>query len=158
MTYNSKRTIISMAVGLALLIAYMVYALGKAAPGTDNLQSWAIAMLVFIGIGLVALIIVQVVFHILVAVGIAAKEGEGNVERILDANMVEDERDKLISLKASRAGYICVALGVMLALAVLALGMAALVALHVLLGALAIGSLLDGAASIYLYERGVQHG
>jgi len=55
MTFKSKRTMTALIAGIILIIAYVVYATGKSAPLPDNLKAWALAMLIFIGIGIVAL-------------------------------------------------------------------------------------------------------
>ncbi|MDL2218062.1 DUF2178 domain-containing protein [Christensenellaceae bacterium OttesenSCG-928-M15] len=161
MTYNSKRTIASMAVGVILFIAYIIYALSKPSPTTESLASWAITMLVFIGIGVAGLIVVQVLFHIAFAIGIAVKEqhrSDKDVERIISASVVEDERDKQINMKASHIGYIIVGMGFMAALVALALESSAVVALHILFAAFFTGSFVEGAVGVYLHERGFHHG
>ena len=161
MTYNSKKTITSMAAGVLLLIGYIIYALGPHAPAPQALNRWAGAILIFIGIGIAGVIIIQILFHIAYAIGIAAKEqhqSDKDVERILASTMVEDERDKLINFKAAHASQICAGLGFVAALAVLTFGGTALLGLHILLGAFSGGSLIEGAVSIHLYERGVHNG
>ena len=161
MTYNSKRTIVDITVGILISIAYIIYALGGNAPAPENLKAWATTMLVFVGIGIIALILIQIIFHILSAIGIAFREQDKNdkeVERIISSSMLEDERDKVIALKSTRVGYVCACLGFMIALAVLALGFPPVVALHVLFGSFAIGSIMEGCMRIYYYERGVRNG
>ena len=161
MSYMSKRTLISMGVGIFLLIAYVIYALGDAAPATGDLKSWAITILIYSGICIAAGIIVQIVFHIVFAAGISIKEkcsDENNVERIIKSSMVEDERYKLISLKSSHIGYICVGFGFLAGLIVLAAGISTVVVLHIMAGAFAVGSIIEGCVSIYLNERGVENG
>jgi hypothetical protein len=120
---------------------------GANSPAPENLKSWATVALVFIGIGAAALIVIQVLFHVALAIGIAVKEREHDdktVERIISSSMVEDERDKIISLKSSHVGYTCVGIGFVAALVALASGMANVVALHILSGAFAIGSITEG--------------
>jgi uncharacterized protein involved in response to NO len=161
MSYNSIRTIVSTVAGVILIAAYIIYALGTNSPAPENLKSWATVMLVFIGIGAAALIIIQVLFHIALAIGIAVREREHDgktVERIISSSMVEDERDKIISLRSSHVGYICVGTGFIAALVALASGMAYVVALHVLSGAFAVGSIIEGIVSVYYYEKGVRNG
>jgi hypothetical protein len=163
MSYNSKRTIASMVAGVLLVTAYIIYALGEHSPAPSDLKSWAIAMLVFIGISVVAVIVIQIVFHIASAVGIAIKEkyqehSDEDVERNLSSLMVEDERDKLISLKSSHIGYIFAGIGFVAALAGLAFGVSGIVALHILFGAFAIGSIAEGIATVCFYEKGVRNG
>jgi hypothetical protein len=95
MSYNSKRNIVSTVTGLIVMAAYLIYALGGHSPDPNDLKSWAITMLAFIGIGVVAVIIIQLLFHLSFAIGISAKEREHNdkaVKRIIKSAMTEDER------------------------------------------------------------------
>lgn len=161
MSYNSKRTIVSMIAGSIVLIAYFIYTLSEYAPDSENLKSWAITILVFIGIGIAGLIVVQILFHVGFAIGVAIKEQsieDKEIERMMEASMIEDERDKLINLKAAHIGYTCAGLGLAVTLTLLAFGGSVIFALHILLGAFSIGSLIEGAVSVYLYERGVHNG
>ena len=146
-----------MAAGVVSLAAYLIYALGKSAPEAGNLKAWAAAMLVFIGISIAFQVITQILFHIIAAAGIAAKEREKNgdtVERIIKSELADDERDKRISLRAVHIGYICAGIGIIAALAVLALGALAVTALHIIIGSCFVSSFVEGAVNIYLYERG----
>ncbi|MDR3050755.1 MAG: hypothetical protein LBU67_03425 [Oscillospiraceae bacterium] len=150
-----------MLAGIALAIAYIFYALGGGAPDPNDLRAWATAMLVFIGIGVAALVVIQIIFHILFAVGTAVRRrdcDDKQVERILSATMSEDEMDRLITLQSTHAGYICAGIGLPAALVMLALGASAVAALHTALGAFAAGSLVEGIVSIRLYEGGVRRG
>ncbi len=161
MTYQSKRAIASMATGILLLATYVVYALEKHSSGPDSLRSWAIAMLAFIGIAVITQIIVQILFHIAFSVGIAVKErecDEKKIDRIISSSMVEDEMEKLISVKSARIGYICAGVGFVAALAALAFGASDVFALHFLFGAFAAGAITEGGVSIYYHERGVRNG
>jgi hypothetical protein len=158
MSYNIK--IINMVAGVLLIIAYSIYAMGETAPASDDLKSWAMAMLIFIGISIVVMIVIQILFHIVLAIGITIKEREEDdetVERIITSTVIEDERDKLISLKSAHLGSACVGAGFIVALIVLAFGSSALVALHIAFGSFIIGSIVEGGASIYYYERGVRN-
>jgi hypothetical protein len=150
-----------MVAGILLMIAYSIYALGKTAPAPDNMKSWAVVMLVFIGVSVAVMIVIQILFHIGLAIGIAVKEKEHDdekVERIIKASMVEDERDKLISLKASHIGYACGGTGFIAALIVLAVGLSTLCALHIVFGSFFVGSIVEGCVSIYHHERGIRNG
>ena len=161
MSYNSKKSIVSMAAGIILMVAYIIYALGDHAPAPDNVKAWAIAMLIIIGIGVAAIIVIMILFHIAFAIGVAAKEHiqgrepDENVERIIKSSMIEDERDKLVELKSNRIGQIFTGLGFVSALTALACGASPVIALHILFGAVALGALIGGGASIYYHERGV---
>jgi len=157
MSIKSKRTLTSIITGAIFLVAYAVYALGRDFSSTD-LKSWAILLLIFIGISIAAMVLIQILFHLIFAVGTAVKEhekGDREVERIIEASVVEDEMDALINLKSGHVGSICTGLGFVAALAALALSVPAAIALHIMFGASALGSLIEGGVSIYFYERGV---
>ena len=161
MSVISKRTVLSMGVGIAALIVYVIYALGEASPAADDLKSWALALLVYIGVCIVAVIIIEILFHIILAVGISVKEKESDakkIDRIIKSSMIEDERDRLINLKSSHTGYACAGVGFVIGLIALALGVSAVAALHIMAGGFALGSVIEGCMSVYFYEKGVHNG
>ncbi|QQO09166.1 hypothetical protein [Breznakiella homolactica] len=165
MSIKSIRTIVNMAAGLLLLAAYLIFALGRRAPDPYNLSAWAVTLLIFIGIGVVLVIVIQILFHIFYAIGVAAKEsmrhgesGDTEAERIVASSLADDEMDRIISLKSLRAGYVCGGLGGMAFLGALAIGLPAVSALHILLGSFFLGTLVEGGMSVFLYEWGVSNG
>ena len=166
MSYTSKRNIVSIVAGIALIVAYVIYAMGANAPATEDIKAWAVAILVFIGIGIGMQIVVQIVFHVVLTIGIAVKEeiktGSKNsgvtAERIVKAEMVEDEWIKIIGLKASRVGSWFVGAGVIAALISLAVGAETVVTLHILFGMSALASVVEGITGIIYHERGVRNG
>ena len=161
MAYTSKRTIINMCVGILLMIVYIVYALSDASPIPEDLKSWALAILIYIGACIVAVIVIQIFFHIAFAVGISVKEKSNDnkmAERIIKSSMVEDERDKLISLKSTRIGYSFTGFGFIAGLITLAIGIPTVVVLHIMTGGFAVGSIIEGVLSVYFNERGVSNG
>jgi len=159
MSFKSKRTLVTLITGIGLAVGYSTYALGRHAPAAGDIGAWALAMLVFIGGAILASIIIQIAFHIIYSVGVAVRERtreDVEVERIIVSDTAEDELDKLIGLKSSRAGYVCTGLGFVVALAALAfLDTSTVAALHVVMGACFAGALLEGCVSIRLYEKGV---
>jgi len=160
MTFKSKRTITDLIAGTALTCAYVAYALSDRTPKPDDLTNWARTMLAFIGIAVGVTIIIQIAFHIVYSISVAVKERERNdkeVERIIAAETAEDELDKLISLKSSRAGYICMGAGFVAVLVTLSFFNASPVtALHILFASIIAGSGLEGFISILFYEKGVK--
>jgi len=121
----------------------------------------SLAILIYIGVGVAAEIVVQILFHIALAVGVSVKEKSHDghiVERIIKSSMIEDERDKLIGLKSSHIGYACAGFGFVMGLIALALGISAVAALHIMAGAFALGSMIEGCVSVYYNERGVHNG
>ena len=148
-----------MIAGEVLTIAYIIHALGKNAPPHGDISMWALTILVFIGISIIAVIVIQILFHIIYGVSVAVKEqkqDDKEVERIIESESKEDEMDRYISLKASHVGYIFAGIGFIAALAGFAFfDSSAVVALHIMLGALFIGNFVEGCISIRFYERGV---
>jgi len=158
MSLKSKSILTSAVAGIVFLTAYAIY-VSRPENTPDTLQAWAVSMLVFIGLSIVALIVIQIVVHIILAIGLAVTEGDGDssrIKRILDSTMAEDEMDRVINLRAARVGYVIAGIGFMGVLLTLAVGLSAVVALHVLFWSIAVGSFVSSAVSIYGYERGVR--
>ena len=161
MTYNSKKNIISMAAGIISVAAYIVYVFMDNTPAREDIQAWAKLMLIFIGVSVAAQIAIQIIFHVAFAIGIAVKEHDKDGEKtkkIINASVIEDERDRLIGLKSLRTGYICAGVGLMAALFALAGGAPVIVALHIIVGSGAVGSFVEGCAGIIYHERGIRNG
>lgn len=167
MSYKVKSTIVSMVTGVLLMAAYAIYVTGRLNSGAatlNDIKFWASTILMFIGIGVIAMIIIQIVFHILLAIakaiGEQVKNGKADdreIERSLKSDMVEDEMDKLISLKSMRVGYAIGGLGFIAALASLVMDYPAAVMLNILFGAFYIGSLVEAIAQLFYYRRGVKN-
>ncbi len=165
MSYQEKRVLVSVFTGVAITAAYGINALGKYQAGLtapEHLKLWAAAMLWYIGIGIVAAIVIQIVFHILVSVAIAAKEsirngncGDDYIKKTIAQEMVEDEMDKLIALKSMRIGFAVAGGGFMLGLITLVLGYTPVLMLNLLFGAFSVGPLLECLTQMYYYRKGV---
>ena len=163
MSYQEKRTIVSVVTGALLLAAYCIYAFGKAGMANlDNLKFWATTILVFIGIGIVALIIIQIVFHILLCISMAVKQkmkdetcDDKEIEKSIEREMVEDEMDKLIDLKATSLSYGLFMAGVLAGLACLAFGMPAQALVIALGAAMIVAGLAGDLAQLAMYRRGI---
>ena len=167
MSYQEKRTIVSVLTGIAVLAAYCIYAFGQAQAinvAPTDLKFWALTMLIFIGIGVGASIIIQIVFHILLSIGLAIKKTIENgtvddkvIEQEIGSEMVEDEMDKLIELKSTRVGFAIAGIGFVAALLSLILNYSPAVMLNVLFISFCAGSILEGFAQLYYYRRGIRH-
>lgn len=161
MSFKSRRTITSMIAGVLLGIVYIVYAIGNRAPAPEDFKAWAVTMLIFTGIGVVMMIVIQILFHIGYAIGVAVKERERDskeIDRIIASATAEDEMEKLITLKSARVGQVCIGVGFIAALFMLAFGGTAVDTLHIMLGSYFGGNIVEGGVSVYLYERGVRNG
>lgn len=163
MSYQSKKTITSMVGGALVLAEYCIYAFGRYSSGAiaeGNLKFWAGTMLVFIGIGIVVTIVLQIVFHIALSIGIAVKDracDEKEIDKRVEATVIEDEMDKLIELKSSQIGFVLAGVGFVGALILLVLGYSTVVMLNVMYLSFLVGSLVEGAASLYFYGKGVSN-
>jgi len=164
MTYQSKRTVFSLIIGVGILVAYSIYGLGKynsSAVGAGDIAFWAKTMLIFIGLSIVANIVLQILFHIGLSIGIAVKERENDektINRRIAAEMVEDEMDKLIQLKSLRIGFALAGVGFIGALIVIAFGHPAVLALNIIYLSFNVGALAEGVTSLYYYGKGVSNG
>lgn len=178
MSYQEKKTIVSMLTGVLLLAAYCVFAyLNYRTGGPEigqDLSFWAASMLVFIGIGIGAAIITQIIFHIVIAAGSEIKRhiaaeitkemtqaDRKPINSAADDEMdwsefdTEDEMDKLIGLKAMRISYAIVGVGFILALVTLVVKLPPAVMLNTIFVAACLASLTEGAASLYYYRKGI---
>ena len=163
MSYQEKKSIVSVVTGALMLIAYCIYAFGKAGMANiDNLKFWAVTMLIFIGIGVVSMIVIQIIFHIILSISIAVKKKlndesieDREIERAIESDMVEDEMGKLIELKANKFGYTFVSLGIVAGIVSIALGAAPYVMMNIVFLACMVGSLVEGVVEIRYYRKGV---
>ena len=161
MSYKSRRTLTITITGIILLFAYIIHIVSKDILNSTDISSVAMTMLWFIGISIVVMIVTQIIFHIIYSIGISIKEGgceDGKIDRVLSSTMIEDEMDKLIELKAGRAGYICAGVGVVLTIVALALDVSVPIALNIMFISFVIGCLIEGIVTMCLYEWGIKNG
>ncbi|MBW6473317.1 MAG: hypothetical protein K0B14_09360 [Anaerolineaceae bacterium] len=167
MSYQEKRSIVSIITGSIILAAYCIYAFGKYQSGLvapDDLKFWASTILKFIGIGIVAFIIILIIFHIMLSVSIAVSQAvkDGNyddkeIEKAIKVDMIEDEMDKLIELKSLRFGFSVAGFGFIAGLVALIFNFSAVVMLNILFISFSVGSILEGFVKIFYYRRGLSH-
>ncbi len=168
MSYQEKRTVVSIITGALIITAYCIYAFGRVNAGAvaaDDLKFWARTILVFIGIGIAASIIIQIIFHILLSIAIAVKKKiqdenceDKDIERSIGAEMVEDEMDKLIELKSMRVGFFIAGIGFVTALIYLVMDYSTSVMLNIMFLSFSTGSILEGITQLYFYRKGIAHG
>ena len=161
MSYQEKRTVISMVMGVLILAVYCIYTFTRVGTGAvdfNNLKFFALTMMIFIGIGIVAMIILQILFHIALSVSIAVKEDckdDKKIEKAIEATVIEDEMDKLIELKSGKIGFALTGAGFIAGLITLLFSCPPAVMLNILFLSFGAGSLAGGAMSIYYYRKGV---
>lgn len=162
MSYQEKRTLVSIVAGVLILAAYCFYVFGKYQSGAasmSDLKFTAGTMLIFIGIGVAVMIVLQIIFHILLSVAIATKgriKDDKDIEKAVAAEVTEDEMDKLIEMKSGRFGAAFIGAGFIAALVALLLDCPPAIMLNILFLSFGVGSLLGGALSIYYYRAGIR--
>lgn len=171
MSYQEKRITASLASGAIILVLYCWYGISKYMQfGVDllnDMKFWSTTMLITIGGGIVVSIVIQILFHIILAIShevgkeirkqTSFTKQEEDCEE-LDISDVEDEMDKLITLKAMRNSYIFVGVGFGLALFSVFFGMPSAVMLNIMFISFMLGSMFDGISHLYFYRRGVNNG
>ncbi len=164
MSYQEKRTIVSIVSGVLVLAAYCVYVLGKYQSqmvSPNDLKFCGITMLIFIGVGIAATIIIQILFHIALSIGIAVRDknpDERVIEKEIACTIVEDEMDRLIELKAMRIGLIIGGIGFVAALVSAVFSYPVAAVLNIMFLSFGLGSLAEGAMSLYYYRKGISDG
>ncbi|MEO6728864.1 MAG: hypothetical protein ABIM99_02985 [Candidatus Dojkabacteria bacterium] len=158
MSYQEKKTAVTVILGVILLVAYCLFILPQYQLGvnSEDLKFWASSILTFIGISIIVNIIIQIGFHISLAISIAINERTGNEDHInkkIKLEMVEDERDHIIELKSLRFGYYFAGAGLLISLFSLVLGYPAAIMLNILLLTFMIGSIIEGIVQYYYYRK-----
>ncbi len=148
MPYQEKQSIVNIFSGLLItaIFAWIIYQ--RQANGlidlTTDYRQWGIIYLIFIGVSIVARIVIYIIFHIFNA--IATRE--------MDIP-VTDERDRLIRLKATRNAYFAFSVGFVPIFLLLALG----TPVYWIFIVFAIGGLVseivENISQIYYYRKGV---
>jgi uncharacterized membrane protein len=148
MGYQEKKSIVNifsalLITGLYGLIIYQRHMDGRF-DLTDDYQKWGVLFLIFIGISIVARIIIYIIFHIINA--IATREED---------IPVEDERDKLIQLKSTRNSYMVFTIGFVLGITALAFGMPVYTIFIVFIISGLLSEIFENSSQIYYYRKGV---
>ncbi len=157
MSYQEKKLIASIVSGVLVLAAYCIYVFGIQ-QSLGDLQQCAATMLIFIGIGVGVMIVIQIIFHMVYAASLAIKEGDCDDEKIeneMKACMVEDEMVKLIDLKSSRVGYVIAGIGFVAGLVSVVLGVSAALMINIFFISCSAGSIIEGLSGLYYYRKGV---
>lgn len=148
MSYREKENIINMLSGIVITAVYSWNIYQRHLAGrydlTEDFGQWGKIFLVFIGVSIVARIIIYIVFHIINA--IATQETD-----IPD----EDERDKLIKLKATRNSHYVFSGGFVLAIVGLSLGMAPYGIFIFFIASGLLSEIVDNGSQMYYYRKGV---
>jgi hypothetical protein len=148
MTYQEKQNIVNIFSGLLITAIYAVIVFQRHQQGqfdlTEDFSKWGVIFLIYIGVSVAARIIILIVFHIINA--IATREEE---------IPVEDERDKLVKLKAIRNSHYAFSGGFVVSVMGLAVGMPVHWIFIAFVGFGLISEIIDNSSQIYYYRKGI---
>ena len=154
MTYNEKKSLTNIISSLLITTIYGIIIYQKYLDGviddSDTFRFWAIIILIFIPISIVARIIIMIIFHIIESV-VQAAQGK-DIEDEMD---IVDERDKLIQMKATAISMYIFALGFIVALITQMFDVSNHVFFIVLIIAGVITDVVSETLMIRYYRRGV---
>ncbi len=163
MSYQQKRTLTSVVTSALVFAAYGLYAFPRHT-FEDGLGVWARTMLIFIGVAALAGILVQIVFHVLLSIGVSVREtlhdhdvDSDQIDAAIRQEIVEDERDKLIALKSRQAGFFISGLGLFAGLVSLVLNAPPALMLNILYAGFFLGAIVEGVVNLVIYRRGVRY-
>ena len=126
MSYHEKSSILSIINFPLVYGTFWIYVLQKLNGGNpsllNDLSFWGASILIFVGVSVVARIILEILFNIANAIA----------TRRADDQSFEDERDRLFELKSNRASAYVVGFGFLLSLATLVLKWPSYVMVNVL--------------------------
>ena len=163
MTYQTKKTMVSLLASIAILISYCISVYNDISKGLtleSDTTFWAKKMLIFIAIGVAINIISFIVFHILLSVNLSVKDSMKDSKKIirkLELEMIEDEMDKLIELKSLRVGYFIASTGFILGLILLAFNTSIAIVLNILFLSFFVGAIAEGISNLFFYFRGIRN-
>ncbi len=152
MSFQEKRSLATLVAGIAVFAIYFAIVLSRyqalppevVADAGRLLRFWAAAMLILIPVSVVAHIIILILFMIVYHA--TAPE---------DAPEFEDERDKLIELKADRIGHVVFMIGFVVAMAAVVLNRSVTAMFLAFAVSGLISEIVSEAAKILYYRRGV---
>jgi uncharacterized membrane protein len=148
MSYREKENIVNIFSGLLITGIYSWIVYQKHIQGqfdlTEDFSKWGVILLIFMGVSIIARIVIYIIFHIFNY--IATREED--IPK-------EDERDKLIKLKATRNSYYVFSGGFVLAVIALAIGMPVYTIFIVFIGTGLLSEIVDNSSQMYYYRKGV---
>ena len=154
MTYNEKKSLTNILSSVLITAIYAIIIYQKYVNGgldvSDIFKFWALTILIFIPISIIARIIIMIIFHILESIIQAAQRKD-----IEDEMDIVDERDKLIRMKASAISMYIFTLGFIIALATQLFDVSNHVFFIVLIIAGLITDIVSESLMIRYYRRGV---
>ena len=148
MSYQEKENIVNIFSAILISVIYSLIIYRKHIEGvfdlTEDFRKWGVIFLIFIGVSIVARIIIYIIFHIINT--IATQE---------DKIPVSDERDKLIKLKSTRNAHHVFSMGIVFAIIALAIGMPVYGIFIAFLVSGVISEIVDNVSQLYYHQKGI---
>ncbi len=148
MSYQERQNIVNIISGVLITAIYAWIVYQRQLEGSIDLtvdyKTWGIVFLIFIGVSIVARIIIMIIFHIINAIATRDEDIPS-----------EDERDKLIKLKATRNSHYVFTTGFTMAIIALAVGMPVYMLFIVFVVTGLISEIIDNVTQIYFYRKGI---
>jgi hypothetical protein len=153
MTLQERRTLVMLMTSIITTTIYGIIMYNRYNTGALNddniMRFWAIILLILIPVIVVSQIVTQIIYHIIEAIGIEIRGGDH------DELGIEDERDKLIEMKAARTAQYVFVFGFFIALATQLFDYSAHAFFIVIVGFGVITQLLEETLKIIFYRKGV---
>jgi hypothetical protein len=148
MDIKERRILTSLIGSVIVMAVYAWYIYSHYIAGSPELLNdfsfWGKSFLVLIPVGIVAQIVLQILFAIITRITTGK-----------DADEPDDERDKLIELKAIKISHYLFIIGFMLAMGSLAMGMKPWLMFVLLIASGFVATIVNEIARLYFYRRGV---
>ncbi|MBE0661370.1 MAG: hypothetical protein IH597_02795 [Bacteroidales bacterium] len=148
MDVKEKRILISLVSSVLIMVFYAWYVYSRYIAGNPDILNdfsfWGKSFLILIPVAIGTQIIIQIVFAIYIHT--TSKD---------EIDPIEDERDKLIELKAIKISHYIFIVGFMLAMGSLSLGWQPWMMFVVLISSGFIASVVNEIARLYFYRKGV---
>lgn len=147
MSLKESRILVTIIATLAIFAAYQIIILGRYEDGRfdgeDGLRLIGQAILILIGVQVAGTIIAQIVATIIHAIVTRQEEPD-----------FDDERDKLIELRALRVSFILVGVGIVGTMVAMATGTAVFWVFNLIIIAMIAGDIVGNVVRLRLYRRG----
>lgn len=148
MSYEEKENIVNIISTLLITTIYSWIIYQKHMAGqfdlTSDYSKWGIIFLIFIGVSIVARILIYIIFYAINTIATREEEKE-----------VADERIKLIRLKSTRNSYHVFSAAIVLAIISLAIGMPVYGIFIAFVGSCVLSEIVDNCSQIYYNRKGV---
>ena len=149
MDIKEKRILVSLLSSVLVILFYAWYVYSRYIADNpailNDFKFWGTSFIILIPVAIGIQIVIQIIFAIITHI---LNKGE-------EIDPIDDERDKLIELKAIKVSHYLFILGFILALGTLAMGMQPWVMFVVLISSGFTASMVNEILRLYYYRKGV---